>query len=423
MKILHINTAATRGGAALAATNISNALSSAGVDSWLLNAREPENLNEKVLSLGESNLRLRINALAYRLFGVEGYINRRLWKPWLDAIDQFDLIHLHNVHGYYMPTEVLVILLSKPCVWTLHDYWLAMGGPASPLSGNISKSFVEKSLPFSNFVYPAEWIDRSTRRRTKLLSLVAERRPTIVVPSHSSAICMSGLGLSSVPLTVIPHGFFGDEPAPDDAERKCARIKLGWEIDKHIFLFASSTVDNQQKGFDIFLNAMFTLPQPDGWVVYVAGGHSTQAQDKAREKNIDMRFLGMLSNDAIKKCFRACDTYVTPTLSETYGMTVVEAMAEGAQVVCSDLPVLREVSGGEAIFFAPGDSNALNKELRKLISKIDKPNQLALASKIRRRFSKSLMANEYINVYKRVLKSTPKDGDFGIENHHKLSRV
>lgn len=408
MKVLHVNTAVTRGGAALAAANINNALNEMGLDSWLLNAREPEDSGRKVLSLDESNLRLKINAFAYRLFGVEGFVNLGLWKRWLDELDRFDLVHLHNVHGYYMPFEVLRILLSKPCVWTLHDYWLVIGGPASPLSDKSSGAFWERAMPFANFHYPAEWIDRSRRRRTKLLGLVAGKKPAIVVPSHNAAACLKNMGLTSMPLHVIPHGFFGDDPAPNDAARRSARMKRGWPIDKHIFLFASANVDIQQKGFGVFMKALLAISRPAKWVAFVAGGNAAEAQARADRANVDMRFLGMLGAEEIKECYRACDTYVTPTLSETYGLAVVEALAEGTQVVCSDLPVLREVTGGNAIYFTPGDYKALSIELRRLLDSTDKPDRTAVAANIRMRFSKTRMAQEYIRLYQEVIDFTPR---------------
>lgn len=403
MKVLHINTAFTRGGAALATANINNALNELGVDSWFLNAREPANLEHKVLSLGESGLRLKINVLAYRIFGFEGFTNRGLWKSLIEELDQYDLIHLHNVHGYYMPYEVLNILLSKPCVWTLHDFWLVTGGSFAPLLNNAEKSFLERLFPFASFSYPAEWIDRSIRRRTKLLNIVAGKHPTIVVPSHSAADCLQVLELKSLPVNVISHGFFGSEAAPNDADRMSARMKMRWPIDKHVFLFVSPSVDNPIKGFGVFLDALLALPHSNDCVAYVAGGHSAHAQAKAIEAKIGLHFLGKLGNEDIKECFRACDTYVTATLSEAFGMTVIEALAEGAQVVCSDLPVLREVTGGDAIFFPPGDSAALSKELQRLIDNTEKSNREFVATKIRGRFSKNRMAQEYLLLYQRVI--------------------
>lgn len=404
MKVLHINTASTRGGAALAASNINNSLNKMGVDSWLLNARERANPQRKVLSLGESSSRLKINAFAYRLFGIEGFTNIGLWKHWIDELDQYDLIHLHNVHGYYMPFEVLLVLLSKPCVWTLHDYWLVTGGPPWEL--------VET---FVYLHYPAEWINRSHKRRAKLISVVAEKKPTIVVPSHNAADCLRDLGLNFIPLNVIPHGLFDSELAPNNSDRMSARMKKGWPVDKHVLLFASATVDNPVKGFGFFWEALKALPQPAGWIAFVAGGHSAQAQAKVRETNIDLRFLGMLDNEDLKECFRACDTYVTPTMNESFGMTVVEALAEGSQVVCSDLPVLREVTGGDAIFFPPGDSKALSEELRRLIGKTDKQDRVVVATNIRERFSNTRMAQEYFNLYQRVINPTPNIRNLGVK--------
>lgn len=56
---------------------------------------------------------------------------------------------------------------------------------------------------------------------------------------------------------------------------------------------------------------------------------------------------------------RGARALVLPTLYEGFGMPVVEAQAAGTPVLCSDLPVLREVSGGHAAFFDPTDVSSI----------------------------------------------------------------
>ena len=55
--------------------------------------------------------------------------------------------------------------------------------------------------------------------------------------------------------------------------------------------------------------------------------------------------------------------YVTATRYEGFGLPVLEAMARGVPVVCSDLPVLREVAGDAAVWVDPGDPAAIGRAI------------------------------------------------------------
>jgi len=407
MKVLQINTAASRGGAALAAANINNALNLYGVNSTFLNSRETSNSLTKLFYLGESKWRLRANVFAYRMLGIDGFFNDRLWKPWIDKLPEYDVIHLHNAHGYYFPLDILETVLARPCVWTLHDYWLATGGPTSPIPGVSQRSLIKRVFPFANLAYPIEWFDRSIKRREKLYSLVERTKPTLVIPSYTAAEQLRELGLNTIDLNVIPHGLFDDEYAPDVQDKITGRLKKGWPLQKHILLFVSSIVDNEIKGFEVFLKALRVLNVPSDWVAFVAGGDNVRARFMAKRAELDIHFLDNLGNKELKECYGACDTYVTPALSETYGMTVVEALAEGAQVVCSDLPVLREVSNDAAIFFKPGDFIELGSIIQRLIDCPNKTDRSIVASSVRRRYSRKQMAREYLNIYQStIIRST-----------------
>jgi phosphatidylinositol alpha-mannosyltransferase len=67
--------------------------------------------------------------------------------------------------------------------------------------------------------------------------------------------------------------------------------------------------------------------------------------------------------------YAAADAYCAPSLGgESFGIVLVEAMAAGAPVVCSDLPGYRETAGAAALFVRPGDSVCLAGALQEVLA-------------------------------------------------------
>jgi glycosyltransferase involved in cell wall biosynthesis len=65
--------------------------------------------------------------------------------------------------------------------------------------------------------------------------------------------------------------------------------------------------------------------------------------------------------------YAGAEAFVFPSLYEGFGLPVVEAMSCGAPVVCSDIPVLREVAGDAALYFDPRDAAQLAPMLTRVL--------------------------------------------------------
>jgi len=389
LKILHINTTAYRGGAAQIANHLHRCQRESGCESRLLVSRDSSDLGSGILSLSDSNFRFLLNVLSYRILGREGFLNEKIWRRVLEQIGEFDVIHIHNAHGYYLPESILSYLLSKPVVWTLHDFWLANGGLSSPeLTGLWGKA------------YPIEWIDRSAKRRQFLAELLIEHNPVLVTPTFSSAEKLKENGLFTNNLHVVPHGIFGSDEIRVEIDRNGLREKLGLDQDRHVFVFAASTIDNKLKGFEVFLSALTSLPKDRIWAAYVVGGGFEKSKRMVQNHEVHgVYFVGSIDNKKIREYFRACDTYVTASFSESFGLTVVEALAEGARVVCSDLPVMREVTDGHAQFFSVGDSASLAKCLLNELCESNATKKIAASEYALGRYSNTSMTMSYKRLY------------------------
>jgi glycosyltransferase involved in cell wall biosynthesis len=103
------------------------------------------------------------------------------------------------------------------------------------------------------------------------------------------------------------------------------------------------------------------LGRLDPKVVVVLAGHAEPYEAELRtdatrlgvEKRV--RFLEFVPDAELEGLWRLAECAAFPTLGEGFGLPVIEAMARGVPVACSDLPVLREVGGDVAHYFTPDD--------------------------------------------------------------------
>jgi glycosyltransferase involved in cell wall biosynthesis len=77
--------------------------------------------------------------------------------------------------------------------------------------------------------------------------------------------------------------------------------------------------------------------------------------------------LGSLSPAEIRVELERADLFVFPSRYESFGIAVLEALAAGVPVVCSDLPALREVAGEAAVFVSPSDTRAWVEATTRLV--------------------------------------------------------
>lgn len=76
--------------------------------------------------------------------------------------------------------------------------------------------------------------------------------------------------------------------------------------------------------------------------------------------------------------------YCAPGLGgESFGIVLLEAMASGVPVVCSDLPGFREVAGDQAVLVPPGDADALAAALRRVLADPEQRERMSHASRQR----------------------------------------
>ena len=126
----------------------------------------------------------------------------------------------------------------------------------------------------------------------------------------------------------------------------------------------------RRKGLDVLIRAMAHLQ--DLGVRLVVAGEGPQlkeAKELVDALRVKAEFLGVLTEADVPRAYRAASVYCAPGLGgESFGIVLVEAMAAGTAVVCSDLPGFRAVVGDAGVLVPPGDPNALAAALRSALT-------------------------------------------------------
>jgi phosphatidylinositol alpha-mannosyltransferase len=117
----------------------------------------------------------------------------------------------------------------------------------------------------------------------------------------------------------------------------------------------------RRKGLEVLVRAMAMLR--DRGATLVVGGSGPEertVRSLARSLEVPAVWLGRVDDGDVASTYRGADVYCAPGLGgESFGIVLVEAMAAGVPVVCSDLPGFRAVAGEAAALVAPGDPAAL----------------------------------------------------------------
>lgn len=304
-----------------------------------------------------------------------------------------DIIHLHNLHGYYVNYEMLFSWLErnkKPVVWTLHDCWTMTGHCTHFVGANCQqwKTGCESCSLLREYPVCYTRGDVAGNYDRKKAAFTSADNMTIVTPSKWLGELAKESYLGKYPVTVIPNGVDTDIFQKRESD---FRKKYGLE-DKKIVLGVAN-VWSEKKGLHDFCWLAEHIPVH--YRVVLVG--LTPQQAEKLPKNI----LGITRTaDAVQlaEIYSAADVFVNPTYEDTFPTVNLEAQACGTAVVSYDVcgcPETVQPGCGETV--PCGDVDAL---LEKLIKWSDCTGAFLADCG---RLSKDICYDAYYELYRQIL--------------------
>jgi len=171
-------------------------------------------------------------------------------------------------------------------------------------------------------------------------------------------------------IDVTPHGVRAPAaPSPVTEQELRARLQLH---DARVLLCVAQK--RPYKNLHSLVRALPGLPQD---VILVLPGSPTPYEQELREiartlgVSDRVRFPDWLSDDDLDRLYALSGAFVLPSLIEGFGMPVLEAMARGVPVACSDVSALPEVAGDAALLFDPARQEQVTGAARRLLEDRD----------------------------------------------------
>ena len=404
--LLQINVVINKGSTGRIAEEIGQRAIAAGWKSHIAYGRDDRPSQSNKIRIG-TDWDMRLHGVQTRVLDNHslGFSSRGATTKLIKRIDDIkpDIIHLHNLHGYYINIEVLFDYLATkdiPIVWTLHDCWAFTGHcthfeaigcmkwkthcyecplktsyPASLLIDRSKKNFNDKRRFFNsvtnlNIIPVSNWLHNHLKES--------------FLSSHNIQTIHNGIDLNVFSIN-----------------GKTNEVREKYSVGDEFVVLGVSNIWNKGKGLNDFIELSNMLG--DDTKIILVG------MDKEQIGDLPKNIIGIErteSQQELAELYSMADLFVNPTYGDTFPTTNLESLSSGT-------PVLTYRTGGSP--------ESVTKDTGFVVEQGDLDGVLAAINQVRQKgkghytslcrqhaeqyFNKDDRYQEYLELYERLLEN------------------
>ena len=304
--------------------------------------------------------------------------NRFCWNFWyLPAYlkkNPVDVFHTQYIAPFWLPKNVKLVL-------TIHD-----------ISFNYFPEYIKKSDLF----FLKTLIPRSIKRADKIITVSESEKKNIIdfykIPPEKVACAPNGVDFERF------------SRAYSTEEKEDTRKK--YTLPEKFLLYIGTL--QPRKNIPAVIEALKDLDMP----LVLAGNRKARNFDKKIDEVIEKNnladkviFPGWIDEDDKPALLQMAACFVFPSLYEGFGIPVIEVMAAGTPVVCSDIPVLREIGQEAALFCEAKNSKDFAEKIHSVLTDENLQNNLIeKGKKIAQNFTWQKTAEKTLKTYEELAK-------------------
>lgn len=401
MKVLQINSVCGFGSTGRIAVDLQQCLKDSGDTGVVAYGRKTAKGCDSTVHIGSKWDVYRHIAEA-RLLDRSGFGSENATVRFLKQVGEYhpDILHLHNIHGYYLHVGKLFEYLKsakKPVVWTLHDCWAFTGHCAYFEFAGCKRWIAGCHDCPQKSAYPSRWWrDNSVRNYSDKKELfTGVQNLTIVTPSEWLAEQVKQSFLGGYPVHVIPNGVDLTAFRPTESD---FRKRYGIRPDEFVVLGVASFWE-ERKGLSCFIELAQSLHRECRFV-------TVGVTDRQR-REFPEGTIGIARTESPKELaeiYSAADVFVNTTLDDNFPTTNLESLACGTPVVTFRTGGSTESVGeGTGIVVEKADGQALADAVRGIKSRTKAAYTEACVEEAKAKYDKKTACARYIELYRSLL--------------------
>lgn len=378
MKILMINVVCGIRSTGRICTDLAVELEKQGHEVRIAYGREevPEKFQKYAIRIG-TDIDVRFHGVKARLLDGAGFGSKRATIKFVEWVKKYDpdIIHLHNIHGYYVNIEVLFEYLKKygkKIIWTLHDCWAFTGHSAYCDAVQCERWIQGCYNCLQMKEYPKTIIDASQKnweKKKKIFTSIPNM--TIITPSNWLAGLVKKSFLSKYPVKVIHNGI-------DTSQFKLLNndFRKVYHLENKFLVLGCATSWNDMKGYSDFIELSGRLNK--NYKIVLVG--LADKQIKSLPENI----LGIGRTSSIKELayiYSTSDIFLNLSYCENYPTVNIEANACGLCVLTYNTGGSPESASNNCIVVERGNIDQIVEKIEQVYKKKLPKRQVSVIDK------------------------------------------
>ena len=397
MKILQINVTVNIGSTGRISEQIGELILNEGYQSYIAYSRPGSPSRSKTIKIG-NKLDFYKHVLITRLFDKHGFASKRATQHLIQEIDNIkpDVIHLHNIHGYYIHIEVLFNYLKKnniPIVWTLHDCWSFTGHCAHFEDINCEKWKTGCYSCPKVKSYPKSWFIDSSKINYKNKQEIFKsfKNLIIVTPSYWLKNLVGQSFFKNYKVKVIQNGIDLSVFKP----KANGNLIQTYDLNEGKIILGVASIWAVHRGLADFIELSKIL-HADFKIVLVG-------LSKKQMKEVPENITGIERTENINELVTLYSTaciYINPTYSDNFPTTNIEALACGTPVITYNTGGSPEaINEHTGIVVERGNINGIKDAIDRIINSKNNYTQELCRERAINNFDKNDRYKDYLDLY------------------------
>lgn len=330
--------------------------------------------------------------------GYDGIFAKRATKKLIEKLKQLnpDVIHLHNLHGWFINLPLLFNYIKKNNIrvlWKFSDCWPFTAQCTGFASVNCRK-WIDQCYDCPQFkCYPQTKFD-NTHNMYKLKKkwFTGVAKMTIVTPSNWLGGLVKQSFLGGYNIVTIPNGIDLSifKPTP-------SRFREKYNLQNKYIVLGVASDWSERKGIDVMVKLSESLDT--NYQVVVVGLNKKNKWDNGR-----ILFISNQDANSLAEIYTAADVFANPTREETFGLVNVESIACGTPVVMFNTDGAPEcIDESCGIVVEKENVQAMIQSIRKVCE--DKIFSDEACVNYAQKFEKNKIYEKYLDAYTELVKS------------------